>query len=337
MAKIGEPTQVPQANPEASLTPGAVEYSAENSATPGATAAPDATEEQLAALRANPTAMPEDFNRLKERQAFESYVQNQGEPIPSNFKDAGAWFDSLKEAQKNYTQGQQEIADLKGQYAEHDTVNPNYQEPQQTTEPVETAPLEDQELRIQQPVEEEFAPPTGITDDEWREWGLEIAVKGDLSPETRDVIKQKSGFSDNIIDDFLAGQKAKSREAYAGASEVVGGRERLDSIFKWAAENLSYEDQVQINIGLASPSYEITLRGLEATYSQATKATAKAQEPAPLRGTTNVADTQTGTVSYNSKREFYADRKNPRFTTDRAFRQAVEARMLKTDFNTLRD
>ena len=344
MAQLGDPSQIPQAEllgAEQSLTPGAVEYSPENSTTPGAVPTADATAEQLAALSQDPTAVPDDFNRLKERAAFESYVQNQGETIPPNFKDAGAWFDSLKEAQKNYTQGQQDIADLKRTYAENDTVNPNYQAPVETP-PEAPQPVTDgvnPELRIPNPseiqeVEAESHAQPALSEEQWQAWGMEIAVKGDLTPETREEIKQ-AGFTDRMVDDFLGAQKARMREAYGDAATVVGGKDKLDNLFKWAAESLSYEEQVQINVGLSSPAYEVTLRGLNDMYNTRSNKTAKANEPASLQNRQPVADTQAGYVAYSTKREFYADRNNPRFKTDKAFRAAVEQRMVRTDYNRL--
>ena len=53
-----------------------------------------------------------------EKKAFLTHVKDQGKDIPANFKTADAWFNSLFEAQKNYTQARQEIAELKTQYNE---------------------------------------------------------------------------------------------------------------------------------------------------------------------------------------------------------------------------
>tara|TARA_Y100001973_G_C5187366_1_gene328720 strand:+ start:494 stop:1471 length:978 start_codon:yes stop_codon:yes gene_type:complete len=314
------------------------QFNAENSATPGAVAPADTTAEQMQQAASDPTSDWESVQRLQERQAFETYVQNSGDKIPENFKDAGAWFDSLKEAQANYTRGQQEMAELKKQYSETNAANPNYKEPT----PEQPAPVEDTgpnpELRIPNPEEaspvQEEAASVGITEDKWQEWGMEIAAKGDLSDETKNEIRQ-AGFTDRMIDDFLGAQKARMREAYGDASKVVGGKENLDKIFNWAANNLSYEEQVQINVGLSSPAYEVTLRGLNEMYKNNANQTAKANEPKTMANRQNVADTQTGYTEYKTKREFYADRNNPRFNTDQAFRQAVEERMMRTDFNKL--
>tara|TARA_R100000152_G_C6773477_1_gene200814 strand:- start:1123 stop:2103 length:981 start_codon:yes stop_codon:yes gene_type:complete len=310
-------------------------YSAENSTTPGAMPQADPTAEQMAQIAASQTAMPEDANAVRERAAFETYVQNSGDQIPPNFKDAGAWFDSLKEAQKKYTQGQQEIAELKRTYAENNTQNPNYVPQQEAPAPEPVQPTGEEQLRI--PSVEEAAPeqPTNkeISQEDWDKWGMEVAIKGDLTPETRAEIKQY-GFTDKMVNDLLTAQQAKMREAYSDATAVVGGKEKLDSIFDWAAKNLSKEEQAQINVGLSGPAYEITLRGLADTFEKANQSK-RTNEPAPTPGLEQSSVAYDSSVGYKTKREFYADRNNPRFTTDQRFRQAVESRMLNTDFNNL--
>jgi len=324
--------------PEMPEMPQEAVYTAETSTTPGAMPSANPTAEQMQALASDPMATSDDMGELKERAAFETFVQNSGNKIPENFQDAGAWFDSLKEAQKQYTQGQQEIADLKREYSENNVSNPNYNPTPETTQGTETEEGPNPELRISSPEESEIDPVlTGITEEDWQSWGLEVAVHGDISPETRDEIKQKGGFTDAIIDDFLDAQKAKMREAYGGAAKIVGGRDNLDHIFKWAANNLSYEEQVQINVGLAGPAYEVTLRGLNEMYSKAIGAEAKAKEPGTLPGRQPLSESQNGYVGYKTKREFYADRNNPRFKLDNSFRDAVQQRMLRTDYNTLKD
>lgn len=310
-------------------------YSADTSTTPGAIPEVNQAAEQMAQVAASDTALPEDANALRERAAFETYVQNSGEAIPSNFKDAGAWFDSLKEAQKQYTQGQQEIANLKKQYAATNAANPNYNPEAPVQEEAVAQPTGDQQLRIPNKAEEAVAEASGnnMTQEDWDRWGMEVAIKGDLTPETREEIKSK-GFTDKMLDDLLSAQQAKMREAYSEATSVVGGKEKLDAIFEWAAKNLSEAEQAQINVGLSGPAYEITLRGLANTFEKANQSK-RTNEPAPTPGLEQSSVAYDSSVGYKTKREFYADRNNPRFTTDQRFRQAVESRMLNTDFNNL--
>ena len=59
----------------------------------------------------NPTA--EQIQYEHEKEAFKTHMATSGEQIPENFKDAVAYFDSLKEAQKQYTQTRQELSELR--------------------------------------------------------------------------------------------------------------------------------------------------------------------------------------------------------------------------------
>jgi len=260
-----------------------------------------------------------------EKIAFKTHVETGGETVPENFENADAWFDSLKEAQKNYTQGQQEIAALKAQV-------PTEPVPEDTDNSIVS-----RELRIQLPTEtKEEEQPTSTSVDEatYDAWGMEFAASGDFSQETRGDIKQRTGFTDRMLEDYISAQKARLRESYSNAAGTVGGRERLDQIFDWAAKALSPEDMQGVNMGLSSSAYEVTLRGLAAMYDSAVTS-AKDKEPAPNPQLTQVAASQTGILPYTSRREFKAERNDPKFSMEPKYRDMVQNRMAITDWNTL--
>ena len=266
---------------------------------------------------------PEEVQYKHEKDAFTTHMATSGEQIPENFKDAGAYFDSLKEAQKQFTQSKQEVAELKSQV--------------ETLETKPTAPPLTDQLRI--PKQEEFAPaqeqsPVGIDDATFEGWAMEFASSGNLSDETKADIKAKTGFNDRMVTDYIEAQKAKLREGYTKAAGVVGGREKLDKIFRWASKNLPPTDMQAVNMGLASSTYEITLRGLAAMYDgQVTQE--KSREPAPNPNLTQVAASQTGILPYQNQREFKQERNDPRFHIEPGFRDVVQKRMAMTDWNTL--
>ena len=311
-----------------------------NYTTPHSEDQPNQLQEQINEQEQSLTNNPEDLAQLKERQAFETYVQSTGNKIPENFKDSGAWFDSLKEAQKQYTQSRQEISDLKAEYAENGGQNPNYSEPPAQEEPApkaEEAPVTD-ELRIPAEVQkaaEEGAKVKGVPEEEYMKWGRELATTGSLSPETRGSIKEYTGFTDGMINDYEAAQHARLKNRFDEASSVVGGRKEMDKIFKWATTSLSKEERDSINAGLSSAQYEITLRGLAAKYNEAV-GDPKAKEPTTTpKNLASVPASETGYIGYRTQREFKADRNNPKFQLDKAFRNAVEERMARTDWNVL--
>tara|TARA_Y100000593_G_C4286876_1_gene325964 strand:- start:240 stop:1193 length:954 start_codon:yes stop_codon:yes gene_type:complete len=307
--------------------------------TPHTEDTPDPLAQELQAEEQSLTSDPNKIQDIKERQAFETYVQTSGEAIPENFKDAGAWFDSLREAQKQYTQSRQEIADLKAQYLDNGATNPNYTEqPTESTPPAEPEPMLTDELRIPntpEPTQEEVESVKGVPEEEYVRWSTELATTGTLSNETREKIKSLTGFTDGMINDYEMAQHARLKNRFDDASQVVGGREQLDKMFKWATANLSEAERDAINTGLSSPQYDITLRGLAAKYNEAVTAP-KAKEPTITSpNLTAVSASETGYIGYKTHREFKADRNNPKYQLDPKFRMAVEERMARTNWNTL--
>jgi len=266
---------------------------------------------------------PEQLQHEHERNAFATHVETSEEKVPDNFENAGAWFDSLKEAQKGFTQARQEIAELKTQ---QETIVPDVIPEEQLTN----------ELRIPQPsqVEEQSAAPVGVDEGTYEAWGMEFAASGEFSESTRNDIKQRTGFSDRMLEDYITAQKSRLRESYSKAANTVGGQDRLNKIFKWASNNLPAEDMQGINMGLASPQYEVTLRGLASMYDSSVTAT-KAKEPVKNENLTQVAASQKGILPYQNQREFKAERNDPKFQYEPQYRDMVQRKMAITDWNTL--
>ena len=282
-------------------------------------------------------ASPDEVNAAKERKAFETYVRANGVAVPENFKDVGSWFDSLRNAQKAYTQSRQEIADLKKKYGESDS-NPAYK--QATEKPVTEKPKVEikEELRIPDKAEasKEAAVPEvpAITKEDWDRWSVEVAVKGDLNEATMEEIRQKTKLPDFAIQEYMQGQQAKLQLAFGKAAELIGGRERLAELFGWASQTMNPQEIKSLNAALATPAWDVALMGLSSKYEKSTGSAVKQKEPTKGRQVP-VGSTQQGTAAYQTKREFFADRNNPRFKTDPKFRSAVESRMAKTNFGRL--
>ena len=295
----------------------------------------DAAAEQLQEMQSGNTASPDDMNAVKEREAFKTYVETSNVERPENFQDNEAWFNSLKEAQKNYTQGQQENAALRKQMAEQNAQQPVAETPE-VAPPVEE--VTDSELRIPDAPPEPEAVPTpeglGINQEDWKQWGYEIATTGSLMEETVSEIQTKTGLSKEMITDFVAGQKAKMRESFATSAQVVGGKENLEGMLKWASENLTEQERYAINHGFSDASLrETTLRGLNSRYQEALGNKPIAKEPPKIANKINVSQTRETLTGYKTMREFKQDRSDPRFSYEPEFRAAVEERMMKTDFN----
>ena len=281
------------------------------------------------------TSTEEDAILSREKAAFDAYVRNQGMAVPENFKDAGAWFESLKTAQKEYTKSRQEVADLKKKYEQNPTTaNPVKQDAAPTKEEIPVVP---EVLKIpEKKVEEVKAEtPAVATEDDWKQWTVEFATNNNLSTETLDTIKKKTNLPESIISEYMIGQKAKLEIAYSKAAELIGGKDQLAKMFDWASKNLTQAEQNAINQNLASPSWDVALYGLQAKFAKAT-GTSKAAEPKQTaRGQVPMASTQQGITAYQTKREFMFERNDRRFELNPKFREYVEQRMLRTDFTKL--
>ena len=266
-----------------------------------------------------------------EKKAFLSHVRDQGKEIPANFKTADAWFNSLFEAQKNYTQARQEIAELKTQYNENGIANPNY-DPNANKPAVETPvaePQKGEQLQIDappEPVQTETSLDK-VTVNEWNRWGEEIESNGALTSESRNEIKAKMGVTDEVIDHFVYGRQAASKEAFRTAAGHVGGEENLNNILGWARDNLEPAERDAINSQLRSPSYATTLMGLQQRYNQAASSM-RQQEPSPTPNRRQASEAKAKQiVGYASQQEMIADMRNPRYKVDPRFREAVQQRV----------
>ena len=272
-----------------------------------------------------PIVNPEDANLAREKAAFETYVKDQGLQVPDNFQNTESWFNSLKEAQGQYTQARQEIADLKRQYAETGEI-PNRPEQKQETAPAEETPSSG-ELRIEKKEE----PPAPSMNEQWATWQQELALNGGFSDDTRNQIKAAMNVDDAVVDTFIAGQKALRKEAYDSAATVVGDQQTLDSVLAWAGESLNDQERDQLNLMLSGPSYKTALLGLKARYDQDMASRPKAQEPSRIRSD-NIADAQEAPKMepFRSRQEMNVAMSDPRYRSDPEYRQAVEQKVALT-------
>ena len=272
-----------------------------------------------------PIVNPEDANLAREKAAFETYVKDQGMQVPDNFQNTEAWFNSLKEAQGQYTQARQEIADLKRQYADTGEI-PNRPEQKQETAPAEETPSSG-ELRIEKKEE----PPAPSMNEQWATWQQELALSGDFSDATRGQIKSAMNVDDAVVDTFIAGQKALRKEAYDSAATVVGDQQTLDSVLAWAGESLNDQERDELNLMLSGPSYKTALLGLKARYDQDMASRPRAQEPSRIRSD-NIADAQEAPKMepFRSRQEMNMAMSDPRYRSDPEYRQAVEQKVALT-------
>lgn len=275
----------------------------------------------------------EDPVTAHERAAFMRYVQDQGQKIPSNFKSADDWFNSLIEARKGFTQARQEIASLKKQYNQNGVSNPNYTgdspQAQPKPEPVEDLSGINEELKITAPP---VQPPSSsrVSAEDWLRWGKEIDSTGAVSAATRKEIQDKMGADEVIIEQLIKGRKALAKQSWDDAASVVGGNDNLKRMFKWAQENLTTEEVAATNRALQTNAYKNVLLGLKARYEQENKVQPKAQEPQPVPNRVNPSQVPQSVQVFKNFAEQQAALRDPRYRVDANYRKAVEAMVINS-------
>ena len=208
--------------------------------------------------------------------------------------------------------------------------------------PAETAAPEApvDELRVPdapEPEAKEEAPQALVSQEDLTRFTSEIMRSGDVTTESRAALLER-GIPETLIDNMVEGQRAKMRDQYTRASDIVGSQDRLSKIFGWAANNLDDGQRASVNAGLASSASEATLLGLAAMFdkSQSDAPTAtKAAEPreAP-RYAANAAGREV-VSGFGSKAEYYTATADPAKMADPKYRMSVEQRMIKTDWANL--
>jgi hypothetical protein len=275
----------------------------------------------------------EDPQITHERAMFMKYVQDQGQRIPSNFKSADDWFNSLVEARKGFTQARQEIASLKKQYNQNGVSNPNYtgDSPQAQTkpEPVEDLSGINEELKISAPP---VQPPSSsrVSAEDWLRWGKEIDSTGAVSAATRKEIESKMGADEVIIEQLIKGRKALAKQSWDDAASVVGGNDNLKRMFKWAQDNLTAEEVAATNRALQTNAYKNVLLGLKARFEQQNPPKAPSQEPRSMDNRVNPSQVPQSVQVFQSFAEQQAALRDPRYRVDANYRKAVEAMVINS-------
>jgi hypothetical protein len=283
------------------------------------------------------TAPAENPQDAHERAMFMKYVQDQGQKIPSNFKSAEDWFNSLLQARKGFTQARQEIASLKKQYNENGTNNPNYVGDSSQSVPAQPEPVEDlsgipEDLKITPPPTPQPGSTPKVSSEDWLRWGKEIDSSGAVSAATRKEIQAKMGADDVIIEQMIQGRRALAKQSWEDAASVVGGSDNLKRLFKWAQEAKSADEVSAINRSLQiKGAYKNVLLGLKAEYEQTQpQAKPRVQEPQAMSNRVNPSQVPQAVQVFKSLAEQKAAIGDPRYRTDPNFRRAVEQMIVNT-------
>lgn len=155
----------------------------------------------------------------------------------------------------------------------------------------------------------------------------EYTEKGELSEDSYAKLKEK-GYTKEYVDDQIEFYEYKKNKAVKGILEPFGGQEAFNKAAEWAQTNMTQEQIDGTNKRLSSGNKETINDALKELMSAYNKGTEKA--PAiTLHSNSNFrGNTPTG---YASKESYVKDALDPRYDSDKAYREKVEAKFLATD------
>ena len=169
-----------------------------------------------------------------------------------------------------------------------------------------------------------------VSKEAWDEMTQQAFQSGTIGDEHRDLVKKSWGVDDEVIDTYLEGLKAKQRQHFSTAAEVVGGEAELKAVLNWAAGSFSAEEKKSMNEALRGSQRDLVLKGLAADYRKANPVKeAKKSEPS-MDKSASKAVAATGVTAFKNYNEMMAYIRDPRYSTDSAYRNMVQDRINKS-------
>lgn len=142
----------------------------------------------------------------------------------------------------------------------------------------------------------------------------EFQTTGAISEATRARLAEV-GIPNEVVDNYIEGAKARAEVEYNEMSQCVGGREKFNTILKWAADNLSPQEIKSINAVTDRFQIENILIGLKNRMEEK-----EGVMPEYQKG----EGSQTPAVEgFRSQAEMFEAIKDPKYNKDEAYRRDV--------------
>lgn len=179
-----------------------------------------------------------------------------------------------------------------------------------TTEPTETSEPTAESLKIDTENVEESLKTIGF---DYQALVEEYATNGDLTKETVEKLN-KAGITNEFIEDFINGKKAQVELELNEISQVVGGRESMQTVINWAAKNLKVEEIESINSVRDKNIQKIILKDLKARMDEKEGVPPKFIEGGVKPSTPNI---------FESQAQMFEAIRDKRYQTDPAYQAKV--------------
>ena len=277
-----------------------------------------------------------------ERDMFSRGARANNMQLPGNFNTFEDYFDSLKEAQGQYTEARQELSSLRAQMAQENLPTPGDAEQPEEGESPQIEGYED--LEIPEPeaeeAEEELGEDeylVGMTEEEADAWSQEYYDTGTFSEQTMDAILDSfPGVTEEMVDIYFAGLQYMESQSVSSAIDAAGSQENLQELFNWASQNLSPAEREAANDALQGPLAGVTIQGLLFRMQQQGQNTLRAQEPQSIDN--RVAPSTAGAAEeisgFSSPMEMNQALSDPRYGNDPNYTEAVSVALSRTPWVT---
>ena len=216
--------------------------------------------------------------------------------LPTKFK-------SVEDMAKAYSELESKLGTSKPATEEVPEVTPEVKEP--ATEEVK-AELESKGLSLS-------------------DFSKEFNDTGALSDDSYSAL-EKAGYDRTLVDGYIAGQKAIANEHFNSVVSVVGGAEAYTGMVSWAKDNLPAQDILAYNQAVESGDLartRLAVSGLQARFTAE-----NGSEPSLVGGRGQVT---AGGEVFESVAQVTAAMKDPRYKTDQAFRNKVQAQLGRSE------
>jgi hypothetical protein len=158
-----------------------------------------------------------------------------------------------------------------------------------------------------------------------QDFSAEFAQKGELSAESYEKLG-KAGYSRQIVDQYIEGQRAVAARFETDIMSEVGGAEKYSDITAWAKANLTPTEIAAYNTAVSSGNADqakLAALGLGAKFERA-----NGSDPQRLLGGQSAGST--GDV-FESMAQVTAAMKDPLYKSDPAFRAKIQAKLSRSN------
>ena len=154
---------------------------------------------------------------------------------------------------------------------------------------------------------------------DFSKYSEEYNTEGTLSDESYKELADQ-GYDRQLVDDYIAGQKARVSQQTTEISQVVGGEENLQPVLDWAAENLSEDEIAAYNVATQNgvASAKLALQGVYSRF-----VAANGDRPNLIQG----QGTPIGKDVFKSSFEMTKAQQDPRYWSDPDYQAEVQAKI----------